>query len=287
MAVAVARLTATAAKVGPKLTAIDGDGCLVTFTDTKPPRLLLPPVPALDDIAGHCAWLTATFALDASQPITSGHLEGLRGAAGHAVLTRRNALPLRFEPVSRINTPARLIEDLSWQTGPTDGAVHALKAEHCRMVAHVVRMLCGTTKAISDEEETSELVIAFLGGALGREGLTTYGTPEQRYEAAVALQREIDEHTGRPCGPARYLIDENTGEYIIRVQDLGESFRRQLGSGVARGFIDGRMSGLGWSKASLDGHAVAGRAGRTGPHARCKVYRGLLAVASDEESVTT
>ena len=184
MAVAVATLAATAVKA-PKLTAIDGDGYRVTFTDTKPPRLVLPPVPALDDIAGHCAWLTATFALDASQPITSGRLEGLRGAAGHVVLTRRNAPPLRFEPVSRINTPARLIEDLSWQTGPTDGAVHALKGEHCRQIAHVVRMLCGATKAISDEEETAGLVLVFLGGAVAREGLTTHGTTEQRYEAAI------------------------------------------------------------------------------------------------------
>lgn len=203
------------------------------------------------------------------------------------VLKRRGAPPIRFEPASRINTPARLIEDLSWQALPTDGPVHALKAEHCREIAHVVRMLCGATRSMSDEEETASLVVAFLAGAVAREGMTTYGTTEQRYEAATALQRDTDDHTGRPIGPARYLIDSNTGEYVVRVQDLGESFRRQLGSGLARGFIDGRMAGLGWTRAQLDAHALPGRAGRSGPHARCNVYRGLLAGPKDDESVTT
>ncbi len=258
----------------------------VTFSDTKPPKLLLPQKPGVDDTAGLCAWLTAVFNLSRARRITSGHHEGLRGAAGHVVLKRHDAPPIRFEPASRINTPARLIEDLSWQVLPDDGAVHALKGEHCREIAHVVRMLCGATKAISDEEETASLVIAFLGGAVQREGHTTYGTTEQRYEAATALQRDTDEHTGRPLGPARYLIDTNTGEYVIRIQDLGESFRRQLGSGLARGFIDGRMAGLGWTRAQLDGHAQPGRAGRSGPHARCQVYRGLLPT-SDAGSVTT
>ena len=220
-------------------------------------------------------------------PITSGHHEGLRGAAGHVVLKRRNAPPIRFEPASRINTPARLIEDLSWQALPIDGAVHALKGEHCRDFAHIVRMLCGATKAITDEEETAGLVMVFLAGAVAVEGYTTHGTPPQRYEAATALQRDLEEHTGHPCGPPRYLLDANTGEYVIRVQDLGESARRQLGSSIARGFLDGRMEGLGWTRARLDGHAAPGRSGRSGPHARCHVYRGLIAAPSNEGSVTT
>ena len=206
----------------------------ITWSDHKPPRLVLPDVPALDDTAGLCAWLTCAFNLHAAHPITSGRHEGLRGPDGHAVLERRGAAPLRFEPQSKINTPARLIEVLSWQTGPTDGAIHALKGDHCRQIAHVVRMLCGATKAISDEEETADLVSVFLAEAIVQEGHTLYGTTAQRYEAATALQRELDEHTGRPRGVARYLIDANTGEYVIRVQDLGESVRRQLGSGLTR-----------------------------------------------------
>jgi len=259
----------------------------ITWSDHKPPRLVLPATPALDDTAGLCAWLTCVFNLHAAHPITTGRHEGLRGPDGHAVLDRRGAAPLRFEPQSKINTPARLIEVLSWQTGPTDGAIHALKGDHCRQIAHVVRMLCGATKAITDEEETNALVLVFLAEAIVQEGFTLYGTTEQRYEAATALQRELDEHTGRPRGIATYLIDHNTGEHVMRAQDLGESVRRQLGSGLPRGFIDGRMAGIGWTKAALDGHALAGRAGRTGPHARCNVYRGLLAAADDDGSVTT
>lgn len=269
------------------LAAVSSTSYEITWSDHKPPRLVLPDVPALDDTAGLCAWLTCAFNLHTAHPITTGRHEGLRGPDGHAVLERRGAAPLRFEPQSKINTPARLIEVLSWQTGPTDGAIHALKGDHCRQIAHVVRMLCGATKAISDAEETAALVLVFLAEAIVQEGHTLYGTTAQRYEAATALQRELDEYTGRPRGIARYLIDANTGEYVIRAQDLGESVRRQLGSGLARGFIDGRMAGIGWTKAALDGHALAGRAGRTGPHARCNVYRGLLAVADDDGSVTT
>jgi hypothetical protein len=147
-------------------------------------------------------------------------------------------------------------------------------------------MLCGATKATTDEQETSGLVLAFLSGAVAQEGMTTYGTAGQRYEAAKALQRDIDEISGHPRGPARYLIDSNTGEYVARVQDLSESVRRQLGSSVPRGFLAARMTGLGWTKARLDGHALPGRDGRTGPHARCDVYRGLIGT-SDEGSVTT
>jgi hypothetical protein len=119
------------------------------------------------------------------------------------------------------------------------------------------------------------------------EGFTIHGTPGQRYEAATTLQRDADPLTGRPSGVVRYLIDCHTGEHVARVQDVGESVRRQLGSSLARGFLDGRMQGLGWTRARLDGRAIPGRAGRSGPHARCDVYCGVLGNGDDMASVTT
>lgn len=238
-------------------------------------KLVLPPPLPPGDLAGHLSWLTTVFGLDPAHPIARGRHEGLRGAAGHVVLERRGAPPLRFEPAARINTPARLIEDLSWQMLPSDGAVPAFKAEHCRQIAHVVRMACGANTAITDAEETFGLISAFVSGAIVVEGHTTYGTTPQRYEAALSLQRDLDD-AGRAFGPPRYLIDENTGELVIRVSDLHEAGRRFIGGSLARGWVDARMENIEWTRVRLQGYALTGREGRTGPHARVDVYRGQM-----------
>jgi len=261
-----------------------------TSAATAAGKLTLPPAPAPDDRAGQCSWLTAAFALDPAHPVTGGAREGLRGAAGHVVLNRAGAPPLRFEPATHLNQPQRLIEDLSWQMLPSDGAVPALKGEHCRAVAHVVRMLTDAARAVTDAQETAGIVATFLSGAEPVEGLTVYGTTAQRYEAANGLQRDLDAITGRPLGAPRYLVDENTGELVIRAGGLAEAGRRHVGSSLARGWLDARMDNLGWARVALDGHAVSGREGRHGPHARCHVYRGHLPGADDPDdggSVTT
>lgn len=248
--------------------------------------LVLSASPEPTDIVGLCEWLTEAFDLTREHPITGGRREGIRGAAGHAVLTRFDAPPIRFEPVSRINTPARLIEDLSWQTLPSDGAVPAFKTEHCRQTAHVVRMLCGVSASISDEQETAGIVAAYVSVADEVEGFTTYGAGPQRYESVRALQRN-DAVSGLPIGIPRYLVDKDTGELVIRAGDLAETARRFIGASVPRGWLEGRMDGLGWQRIHLDGHAASGRVGRRGPHARAIVYRGHLPGTDDDEAVTT
>jgi hypothetical protein len=80
----------------------------------------------------------------------------------------------------------------------------------------------------------------------------------------VALRRAVDEQTGRAIGPARYLIDANTGEYVIAVSDLNEAARRHVGSSIPRGWLPGRMDAMGWRRVTLDGHALPGRDGRSG-----------------------
>jgi hypothetical protein len=250
-------------------------------------KLTLPPTPALDDRAGQCAWLTSVFSLDGAHPITSGARQGLRGAAGHVVLHRAGAPPLRFEPASRINQPPRLIEDLTWQMLQSDGVVHALKAEHCRQIAHVIRMLADAGQAISDEDEAAAIVGAFTATAIPVKGHTTYGTSAQRYKAAEALGCDFDDQTGRPIGAPRYLIDSQTGELVIGVGELAVAARAHIGSSLARGWLDGRMDSLGWRRVRLDGHAQPGRAGRHGPHARKDAYRGHLPTADDDQAVTT
>jgi hypothetical protein len=245
-------------------------------------NLSLPEIPGHDDQPGLCAWLTGVFNLNVSHPITGGKREGLRGPEGHVVLARAGAAPIRFEPASKINSAAKLIETLSWRMIETDGAVHALKSPHCRQIAHVVRMLCGASEAMSDEQETEAIVGTFMQSAQAVEGHTTYGTSGQRYEAAVALRRAVDEVTGRSVGPARYLIDENTGEMVMAVSDLQDAARRHVGSSLPHGWLDGRMEALDWARITLAGFGQPGRAGRRGPHARINAYRGILRPVAED-----
>lgn len=270
---------------GAPATQANGNGTLGVTFDVKG-KLVLPAIPAADDVAGQCAWLTSVFNLAAAHPITGGVRQGLRGALGHAELRRADAPPLRFEPASRINQPARLIEDLSWQSLRSDGAVHALKAEHCRLIAHVVRMLADQAQALDEQDEARGILGTFTSSAEPIEGLTTYGTTAQRYEAASALQRDVDD--GRLGGQARYLVDLNTGELVIRVSDLADAARRHVGSSLPHGWLDGRLEALGWARVQLQGYAQPGREGRGGPHARTIVYRGLLPNdQGDTEGVNT
>lgn len=257
-------------------------------TDAKG-KLMLPPVPEGDDPAALSTWLTVAFALDPTHPITAAAHEGLRGAAGHVELKRYDAPPLRFEPAARINTPMRLIEDLSWQAIPTDDPTPPYKGDHCRVIAHTIRRLCGASRAMTDEQETLGIVGVYLAGAKALEGHTTYGNGPQRYEAATALQREVDDSTGRPIGVPRYLIDSQTGELVIRVADLGITARQHVGSSLARGWLDARMENAGWTRVRLSGHSLPGREGRqAGTHARCDAYRGHLGADDDhDEAVNT
>jgi hypothetical protein len=257
------------------------EGTGVMFDDRG--KLLLPEVPPHNEPTALSAWLTAVFNLDARHPIVSGQREGLRGPDGHAVLARSGAPSIRFEPVSRINNPTRLIETLSWQSTPTDGAVHALKADHCRLIAHVVRMLCGNHEAITEAQEAEAIVCDLMSAGEPVDGHTTYGTAGQRYEAASALRRMADEVTGRRTGPARYLVDSNTGELVIAVGDLQETARHHVGSSLPRGWLDARMQALGWDRITLAGYGQPGRAGRKGPHARIFAFRGLLSAAETDQ----
>lgn len=249
-------------------------------------KMVLPSVPS--NHAELCRWLTAVFALDAARPIVGGARQGVAGPDGHVALRRADAPDLRFEPASRINQPPRLIETLCWGSLPSDGAVPAFKAEHCRMIALVIRQLCGVGEQLSAEDEAAGVVGTFLGAAQPVEGYSTHGTAPQRFEAATALQRGMDEASGRPLGPPRYLIDADTGELVIRVSDLGFAARAHVGSSLARGWLDGRMDLIGWQRVRLSGYSHPGREGRRiGMHMRCDVYRGLLPAVDESEAVNT
>jgi hypothetical protein len=250
----------------------------ITFTDDKTPKLVLPDVPAHDDLAGLAAWQTGVLQFDPNHPATGGVHEGSRGADGHAVILRAGAPPIRFEPASKANTARQLLPTLSWQLLPTDGEPYGFKDEHCRRIAHVLRLLCGVSTAPTVAQETAGIVRTFLSSAYADEGHTTHGTGGQRYEAAVALQHE-------PGAPPHYLVDANTGELVIRVGDLQAAARTHAGSSLPLGWLDARMENLGWRRCELDGHALPGRNGRSGPHVRAIVYRGHL--PGDGEAVTT
>ena len=149
----------------------------------------------------------------------------------------------------------------------------------------MLRLFCGASVEVTEAQETAGIIGTYLSGAVPAEGHTTYGTSAQRYEAAVALQRALDDTTGRPIGPARYLIDQNTGELVIRVGDLQVAARSHIGSSLPRGWLDARMQALGWDRRGLDGHADDGRAGRHSAHARTSIYRGHVPQTGDHDDV--
>jgi hypothetical protein len=255
----------------------------VTSTDTKPPKLVLPDVPAHDDPVALCEWTTCVLRLDPRHPVRGAVHQGLRGPEGHVEIQRVAAPAIRFEPATSINTARRMLPALAWQLQPTDGEPYGFKDEHARRIAHVLRLLCGASTEVTEEQETAGIIGAYLSAGVAVEGHTTYGTSAQRYEAAVALQRPLDDMSGHPIGPARYLVDANTGEIVIRVGDLQAAARAHIGSSLPRGWLDARVQALGWDRRGLDGHALDGRAGRQGPHARTFIYRGLLPHGGDTD----
>lgn len=257
--------------------------------DEKTGKLKLSEIPV--ERGKQLNWLTDTLARDPERPIVACEWQGVRGPEGHVVLKRAGARPIRFEPAAHIMTPLRLSEALAFQREPTDEEPPAFTGAHCRKIAHVIGTLCDSSFALEEQEETEGIVGAFLQASEPVEGFTTHGTTSQRYEAAEALQRPRDESTGFPLGAPRYLIDSATGELIIRVSDLRETARKYVGGSLRRGWLDGRIANLGWSRAQLDGHLLAGRDGRQGgPHLRCEVYRGHLGAmvsSGHDEPVTT
>lgn len=255
----------------------------VTFTDGKPPKLVLPDVPPHDDPVALADWTTSVLRLDPQHPAIGAVHEGLRGPEGHVEIRRAGAPSIRFEPAASMNTARRLLPALAWQLQPTDGEPYGFKDEHVRRIAHVVRLLCGASTEISEAQETAGIVGTYVSAAVPVEGHTTYGTSAQRYEAAVALQRALDDLTGRPIGPARYLLDASTGELVIRVGDLQVAARAHIGSSLPRGWLDARMQALGWERRGLDGHAGDGRAGRHSAHARTFIYRGHVPQTGDTD----
>jgi hypothetical protein len=270
-----------------KAIVVNGSGAdrfAVTFTDTKPPKLVLPDVPAHDDTPGLNAWVTSVVRFDRRHPCTGASHQGLPGADGHVELRRADAPPIRFEPAGAIHTARRFKPMLAWQLLSTDGEPYGFKDDHCGRIAHVLRLLCGDSRAMSERQETTGILGTFLLGAVAVEGCTTHGTGEDRYQAAVSLRPDGSGQEGwSSVRSPRYLLDANTGEFVIRVGDLQEAARRHVGSSLPRGWLDGRMEALGWVRLSLDGREVSGRTGRHSDHARVLVYRGHLPAAGGDQ----
>jgi hypothetical protein len=258
-------------------------------------KIVLPDPPEHDDPAGCCAWLTSVLRLAPQHPVTGAVHQGLSGPEGHVEIRRAAAPPIRFEPAGMVGSARRMVPYLQWQLQPSDGEPYGFGDGHCRRIAHVLHLLCGVYESATAEQVAGGVVGTFLQGAMpAPEDVTTYGTSAQRYEAAICLRRQIDEITGRAIGPPRYLIDERTDELVIGVGDLLDAARRHIGSSIPNGWLDAHMRALGWTRIRLDGHAIPGRGGRSGPHVRLDAYRGRLVIDDDtpetvegEGSVTT
>jgi len=234
-------------------------------------KLTLPPKPDAGDRDGLCVWLTGVLGLTPEHPVVAGRRFG--GANGSAVLERRGTRDIHFNPYSRLTNAARFRETICGQLRDRDGQLPGFKNEHLHQIEHVVRMLAAGFEAEDDAAVTDGIISTFLHDAeRAEEGHTTYGTSQERYAAAVAL---------RPGGDfarmPRYLVDRDTGEYVVRVSDMAYAARRHTGNTMPSDVLDARIAEYGWERVQLRGWEKSGRAGRAdGGHARVSVYRGHL-----------
>ncbi len=245
--------------------------------DEKQKPVLPTSIPENDDIAGLCVWLTSVLARDPKHPVTGAEWQGRRGPDGHVVLKRAGAPDIAFEPAKSINTGLKLAEILSWNRIPTDQEPHGYTNAQCTRIAFVIGTLCDFSQAITREQEAAGIVGTFTQGAAGIEGHTTYGTNEERYNAATILRGTGSVSVnGESIGyrEPRYLIDVETGELVIQVAALQEAARRHIGSSLRHGWLDALMQDYGWQRIELQAHAGSGRDGRT-RHVRISVYRGV------------
>ena len=147
----------------------------VSFSqEGKTKRMILPPEPPADDPAGCRERLTVVLALDSEHPIEGIEWYGQRGPNGYVVLKRRRAPEIAFEPAKHVNTPMRLIESVNWQKIPSDGPVPPFKAEHCRMLGHVIRCATDADGALDANQETEGIIGTFPDLAEQIEGLHTH-----------------------------------------------------------------------------------------------------------------
>lgn len=260
------------------------DAYRVTWTDDKVPKLILPGNPKHDDPIAIAAWCTSVFQLDQEHPVIGFKRLGRRGTEGHALVYRAGgAPPISFEPIGAMYSSLRFLPMLRTQLLSTDQQPYGFRNDHCATIAHVVQLGCGVSIGPDMAEEAATVVGHFTFTAKAVEGVTTYGTPVQRHEAIEALRPELDAY-GKQASPNRYLVDENTGEMVIRVSDLQETARNYYAKGLHHGWLDARMDALGWTRVTSQGYQFPGREGRKGPHSRCVVYRGHLPEISENDS---
>ena len=179
---------------------------------------------------------------------------------------------IRFEPITVLGDPKRLMPILRSYMLTTDGLLRELGPGHCGQVFHVVNLLCSSTRATSAAEKTWSIVDDLLVIGEPIEGHTLRGTVPQRYEAAGQMVRPLDEH-GRTGGRPRYLVEDD-GEIAVMVSELQSIARRNVGATIRHGWLDARLEEIGWERVTLDAWQEAGRAGRGGHHRRFTAYRG-------------
>lgn len=243
----------------------------------KPKKLVMPGLPAHDDLAGQLAWLTSVLNLDREHPVTKAVRYGRHGQDGAVELERAEALPLRFEPAAVMNTSRRLLPALGWQLLPTDAQPHGFKDEDCRTIAHVVQLAIGVCKAPTAAQDAAGVVSTFIFRSTPIYEHTTYGPIDERYAALHALVRPDRDRA------SNYLVDRNTGELVIRVCDLKAAAREHEGTGLPHGWLDYRMEALGWQRITIEGRRESGRAGLRSAHLRSSFWRGML-ITTEAES---
>jgi hypothetical protein len=262
----VARIAASIARYAP--------------TTDKKGKALLAALPGQQDRQGLLEWLNATLGLDAQHPATGVAITGAAGSAARIEIHRHATAGLVIEPAEATDVPRRLASALTWGGLPGDTVAPTLSVPQCAMVGWCLRALGDAANRTAANDEASDVLDAHLGAAQAIEGHTIHGDAQACYQAAKALQGTQPDRFGAEYDPGRYLIDANTGELVIRVSDLHAAARRVHGGALPRGFLEGRLTALGWRRVVIEGHEQPGRAGRRGPRARCIAMAGFPPVTT-------
>jgi hypothetical protein len=217
-------------------------------------------------------WLAGVLMLDHAFPIYKVVRSGPYGPDGIVTLYRRDAREVCFMPCSRLSSAPGVVSALSSYMIPTDLKPFPYTDQNCSDIWYAIRQVAIDEGAESPADQGRVILNMFLHDASPVAGFTVTGSAVDRYKAIEALRDARPERNGAP-EPA-YLVDANTGMFVMRAGDLQPYVKLALGV-PSRGDLDRTLAAVGWERRSVQGWERAGKEGR-GRHNRVVIWIGTV-----------